>query len=165
MVTAGTLHKQHFYLGHARLATLEAALFDTAGQRGWELHAWALFSNHYHLIAQAPPHDGDVGRFAQQLHSRASIDLNKMDDTLGRRVWYQYWDKGLTFEKSYYPRLNYVMQNPVRHGVVTMAHQYPYCSAHWFSMHSTAAYQKKVESFRFERLQVFDEYEPETRET
>jgi hypothetical protein len=35
-------------------------------------------------------------------------------------------------EKSWLARLNYVHQNAVKHGLVPIAHQYPWCSAPWF---------------------------------
>ena len=33
--------------------------------------------------------------------------------------------------KSYLARLNYVHQNPVKHGLVRVANQYRWCSAAW----------------------------------
>jgi putative transposase len=36
---------------------------------------------------------------------------------------YEFWDTRLTFEKSWFARLNYVHQNPVKHGLVPVANQ------------------------------------------
>jgi putative transposase len=161
MVTAGTLHKQHFYRGTERLTALQSVLRDTLTQRGWEVRAWAVFSNHYHFIARAPKQDSPVHRLIQNLHQEASILLNQMDGTPGRQVWYQYWDKCLTFEKSYYPRLNYVINNAVHHGLVSTANQYPFCSASWFESAHPVGFRKKVASFRYDRLQEPDDFEPD----
>ena len=54
MVTAGTLHKQHFYQGSDRLELLQTTLQDILAEFHWTLQAWAVFSNHYHFIAKAP---------------------------------------------------------------------------------------------------------------
>ena len=160
MVTAGTLHKKHLYGGARRLQLLEAVFFDVIQARGWELRAWALSSNHYHFIAKSPEEGSPLKLLIQHLHSDASRMLNELDRKPGRQVWYQYWDRCLTFEKSYYPRLNYVIHNPVHHGLVAVARDYPFCSAALFECHCRPAFQKKVRSFRFDRLQVRDEFDP-----
>jgi putative transposase len=49
MVTCGTLHKEHLFLGRDRLALLHNALLLTASKHGWRFDAWAVFSNHYHF--------------------------------------------------------------------------------------------------------------------
>lgn len=37
---------------------------------------------------------------------------------------YNYWDKCITFDKSYFTRLNYIWYNPVKHGYVTSPEQW-----------------------------------------
>jgi len=54
MVTAGTLHKEHFFRDSSRLRMLHDLLLDLAQRYGWQLQAWAVFSNHYHWIGAAP---------------------------------------------------------------------------------------------------------------
>jgi len=160
MVTAGTIHKQHLYRGPKRLALLQEALLSIAQQRGWTLQAWAVFSNHYQFIGQAPSQGGGIRRLIQHVHSDAARKLNEADGTPGRKVWYQYWDKSISFEKSYYPRLHYVIKNAVHHGLVARAEQYPFCSAAQFVRDASAAFRKKVESFGFDRLKEPDDWEP-----
>jgi putative transposase len=81
-----------------------------------------------------------------------------MDGTPGRKVWFQYRDTCLSYETSYFARLNYVHNNPVKHGLVAVAHQYPYCSAAWFEANTEPSYRAKVESFGWERVNVPDEF-------
>jgi putative transposase len=68
----------------------------------------------------------------RHLHRELAIRLNRIDATLARRVMYEFWDTRLTFEKSWLARFNYVHQNAVKHGLVSVANQYPWCSASWF---------------------------------
>jgi len=86
--------------------------------------------------------------------------VNGIDETPGRKVWYQFWDKTITFEASYWARLNYVTQNPVRHGLVARVSDYPFSSARWIELEWSSAKRKKLESFRHDRIQVFDEFDP-----
>lgn len=51
IVTASTLHKEHFFRGEERLTLLENKLLFLAKQREVTLEAWAVFSNHYHFVA------------------------------------------------------------------------------------------------------------------
>ncbi len=160
MVTGATLHKQHFYMGRARLEILKNTLIAITEIRGWELRAWAVFSNHYHFIAKSPIQNGVLCRLIQHVHAESARQLNLMDKSPGHRVWYQYWDKCITFEKSYYPRLHYVLNNAVHHKLVAVASQYPFCSAGSFEAHASDSFQRKVESFRYDRLNQPDEFTP-----
>ena len=35
-----------------------------------------------------------------------------------KKVFYNYWDTCITYENSYFTRLNYIWYNPVKHGYV-----------------------------------------------
>jgi len=54
-VTAGTLYKEHRFAGPERLDLLESALLGIMKDSGWQLEAWAVFSNHYHFVVRAEP--------------------------------------------------------------------------------------------------------------
>jgi len=64
------------------------------------------------------------------------------------------------YEKSYLARLNYVHQNAVKHGLVSVANQYPWCSAAWFERTATRAQVRTIYSFKTDRVTVQDEFEP-----
>src|SRR5438445_13238126 len=50
-VTASTLHQAHHFRGKERLAVLHRGVLKVAANFGWQLEAWAVFSNHYHFVA------------------------------------------------------------------------------------------------------------------
>jgi putative transposase len=52
-----------------------------------------------------------------------------------------------------------VHQNPVRHGLVAVANQYPWCSASWFERTARPAQVKTVYGFKIDKLKVLDDYE------
>ncbi len=156
IVTASTLYKQHIFDAPEKLALLQRTLFEVMLAFGWELQAWALFCNHYHFIARAPEDGASLKRLIQRLHSQSARLVNRMDKTSGRRVWFQYWDTCLTYEKSYYARLNYVHNNPVKHGIVRDAEEYPFCSAGWFRSYAPEDLRKQVESFPYDQVNVPD---------
>ena len=158
MVTGATLNKQHLFTENEKLKAMRRVLFDAVSDYGWGLDAYSLFSNHYHFVGYTRGDSGSLSRLIQYFHSESAKALNLMDSKKGRRVWYQYWDKCLTYEASYYARLNYVNNNPVRHGLVPVASQYPFCSAPEFER-CPAVFQRKLKSFKYDRLKVPDDFE------
>ena len=74
--------------------------------------------------------------------------------------WYQYWDRHLTFESSYFARLNYVNQNPVKHGLVGIASNYPFCSAGWFELRAEKSFRKRLATYGYSRVKEPDDFEP-----
>jgi putative transposase len=160
MVTAGTLLKAHLFRGDDKLRLLREAMESATLAYGWELRAWAIFSNHYHFIAKAPIIENRLGLMIKRMHSDAAREINRLDGTPTRQVWHQYWDKCLTFERSYLARLKYVTHNAVHHGLTPVADGYPHCSAGYARTPEQVGFWRKVESFRCDQLSEPDEFNP-----
>ncbi len=157
-VTAGTLHKQHLFDTPAKRDLLERMLLSLARNGVWQLEAWAVLVNHYHFVARGAPDSVPMREFLRELHSRSAIALNRLDGAAGRVVWHNFRDTRLTYQYSYLARLNYVHRNAVRHGLVTVANQYPWCSAAWFERVASSAQVKTIYHFKTDQLQVEDDY-------
>ncbi len=87
-VTASTLHKHHHFRGARRLGVLQRGLLAVARDFGWQLEAWAVFSNHYHFVAHSPVAATDatsLPSMLKTLHVKTSGWLNKLDATPERR--------------------------------------------------------------------------------
>ena len=158
MISAGTYLKLRHFRTPERLTLLHDALLDLAEQYGWELQAWAIMGNHYHFVATSPDDPSSLHTLIRHLHSITAREVNRLDDTPDRKVWHSFWDKHLTYEKSYLPRLKYVHQNPVKHGLVGNAELYPWCSAAWFARTADPSFFRKVSSFGTDRLNVEDAF-------
>lgn len=158
MVTASTLHKKMLFQSPRELNLLQNTLFELSLKYEWRLEAWAIFPNHYHIIAHSPLDPTTLKKFISHLHTSTAKDLNQLHNQPGRKIWHQFWDTRLSFEKSYFARLNYVMQNPVRHGLVTNAENYPWCSVRWFKENSIPSRQATVESFKTDLVHVIDDF-------
>ncbi len=94
-----------------------------------------------------------------ELHEKTAKWINRLDGVAGHKVWHNFWETRLTYEKSYLARLNYVHQNPVKHGLVAVANQYPWCSAAWFERTARPAQVKTVYGFNTDSLNVLDDYD------
>jgi putative transposase len=159
MVTAGTFGKLHRFQGDERLGYLQDLLFQCASEFNWSLEAWAVFSNHYHFIAQAPAEGAESLRtLLRKLHSLSAKRVNQDDQTPGTKVWHNYFETRLTTEKSHLARLHYVHANAVHHQLVLVPNQYAWCSAAWFEHHSSPARIKTVYGFPVDRLLAGDNW-------
>jgi putative transposase len=162
-VTASTLKQVHHFRGSNRLGVLHRGLLSVARDFGWQLEAWAVFSNHYHFVAHSPPDDVDAGSLPamlKTLHVKTSGWVNRLDHARGRHVWFNFRESRLSYQRSYLVRLNYTHQNAVKHGLVLVANQYPWCSAAWFERTASPAQVKSIFRFRTDRVLVPDEYSP-----
>jgi putative transposase len=158
MVTAAILHNQPLLNEDRKKQLVLETLLDRSILLGWELEAWAILNNHYHFIGKAPDNANILSKLTRQVHSITAIQLNKWDGTLGRQVWFNYWDTCLTYEKAYLARLHYVHLNPVKHGLVKIAMDYPYCSYKWFLEQSDEVLKKQVLDQPTDRVNVIDDF-------
>ncbi|MBI5527138.1 MAG: hypothetical protein HY897_12455 [Deltaproteobacteria bacterium] len=110
------------------------------------------------IIGKAPKEAENLKKFISHLHTATARYVNNLDGTPGRKVWYEYWDTCLTFENSYLPRLNYVNNNPVKHGLVELASNYPFCSAAWFEQKSEPGFVRKLKAYGFRKVKVVDDF-------
>jgi putative transposase len=158
MVTGATLSKAPILKTDRHKSSFCDTLFERAKVRGWELQAWVVLDNHYHFIAQSPENAKSLVRLIRELHSITAIGFNQLDDIAGRTVWYNYWDSCINYETSFLARLNYIHQNPIKHGMVEKAEDYPFCSYRWFITKGDSELQRKVREQPIDRVHVEDNF-------
>jgi len=64
------------------------------------------------------------------VHSRVAAAMNFQQGQKGRKVWYRYSDRIIRNERHHWASVNYVHYNPVKHGYVKKATDWPWVSAH-----------------------------------
>jgi putative transposase len=163
MVTAATYLQVPIFRSHEGLDLLLGRFHDLAIEHAIALQAWAIFPNHYHFIGVVNSPSG-LRSFLRHFHSVTATEINRIDHSLGRRVWFQFWDSCLTYQKSYFARLRYVHENAVHHGLVRLAANYPWCSAGWFERKASRAFRKTILSFPCDKLSVRDDFTVKSEE-
>ena len=158
MITGATLYKRRLFSTSEKLTLLENEILTLAKIYNWQLEAWSVFNNHYHLIARGAADTKRLDAYLNNLHSNTARDLNYLDRCNGRKIWFNFWETRLTYERSYLARLNYVHQNAVKHGLVTVASQYQWCSAAWFERTASPATVKTIYGFKTDKLKIPDDY-------
>src|SRR5215472_4091570 len=81
MVTCGTYLKRHHFQSSERLRSLCETLQRLAAKYGWNLQAWAVFSNHYHWVGLSPDGPATLRTLVSDLHTETSSAMNEADHT------------------------------------------------------------------------------------
>jgi putative transposase len=106
----------------------EAFLRGIHNVLGASVQAWVIQPNHYHVLLSV---DLDILRpWIGRLHNGKSTQWNREDGTPKRKVWHRFSDRGIRSEGHYYATLNYIHANPVKHGYVEHASDWPWSSLH-----------------------------------
>jgi len=158
MVTGSIFNKQHLLFDNRYKDFFLKTLFEKAKLMNWELQAWAVLNSHYHFISKAPENSTTLTKLIQQVHSITAIQFNRWDNTPGRQIWQNYWDTCITYDKAYLARLRYVHENPVKHGLVENAIDYPYCSYRWFIEQGGDDLREQVLAQPIDKIKVFDDF-------
>lgn len=64
------------------------------------MDAWVVLPNHYHLLLKSRL-GRDIGNLIGRLNGRTSYEINGLDRTHGRQVWYNYWDTCVRGDADY----------------------------------------------------------------
>lgn len=130
IITAACFEHRHI-IGKSlkRIGDFERILLETCSKVCESIYAWCILPNHYHLLLRTS-RIKELRTLLGQLHGRTSRLWNKEDDSLGRKVWYNYFDREMKSDRHYWASLNYVHNNGVHHGYVEHWQDWPYSSAH-----------------------------------
>ena len=63
-----------------------------------------------------------------KLHGRTSYEWNGAENLRGRKVWFRAFDRGIRSHRHFWASVNYVHNNPVKHGYVTKWQDWPWSS-------------------------------------
>ncbi|MBM3181450.1 MAG: hypothetical protein FJZ86_14000 [Chloroflexi bacterium] len=159
IVTGSLLYNKRLLIDEKRKSLVCDILLERARHWGWALEAWSVLENHYHFIGQAPENALTLETLILQFHSKSAVELNRLDKTLGRKVWHNYWDTCITHETSYHARLHYVHLNPVKHGLAENAEEYPFCSYSWFLEKADVSFQNTVMNQPIDRVDIYDDFD------
>ena len=121
-----------------RLDLLKHAVVDTARWRRFRVDAWVVLPEHLHCIATLPPGDSDFAsrwrrikkNFSRQIpvtEHRSAIRQRRGE----RGIWQRrYWEHLIRDESDYRHHVDYIHYNPVKHGLVSRATDWPHSSLH-----------------------------------
>ena len=118
--------------------TLRNVTNNVKRQHPFKLDAMVVLPDHLHAIWTLPENDNDFktrwmlikSGFSQQIPKRERI--NKSREAKGERgIWQRrYWEHLIRDEHDYEKHVDYIHYNPVKHGQVIRAVDWPYSTIH-----------------------------------
>ena len=93
---------------------------------GMELHAWVVLPEHFHIMVD--PAKSTISKVMQRVKLSLSMNYRKRHHLSGGIWQNRFWDHVIRDERDYWNYLNYIHLNPVKHGMVKRAHDYPHSS-------------------------------------
>ncbi len=123
---------------------------------GWKLDDWVILDDHYHIMTEAPAGEVNISGFVAEYHRFTALFIKKTnaDAKALPRIFQNYWDTCITYEKSYYARLNYLYFNPVKHGYVSDPEKYPWGSCYYRMCTERACLSRLLRDYPFDRVEV-----------
>jgi putative transposase len=115
-----------FFNDHDRSAYLDR-LRQCTQRAGVEVLAYCLMGNHVHLVA-VPAARHSLERALRPLHARHAQRINRLHNWKGH-VWQGRYFAAALDDRYMWAAIRYVELNPVRAGLVTIAHEYAWSSA------------------------------------
>lgn len=129
LVTAACYEHRHIIgFSNERLRELEKALIEICGSLEAVLFAWCVLHNHYHILIKTE----DIREFQIELgkiHGKTSYRWNREEGAEGRKVWYRSFERAIKSRGHFFATVNYIHNNPVKHGYVKRWQDWPFSSA------------------------------------
>lgn len=99
-----------------------------------DIHAWVVLPNHYHLVLTC--NLKDLKAILADLYNWTATKWNREDNSVGRKVWYRFVDRGIRSRSHYFASVNYVHWNPVKHSWADKLQNWPTSSfTAWLNLH------------------------------
>ncbi|MEA1972562.1 MAG: transposase [Candidatus Cloacimonadota bacterium] len=122
-ITGSIYQKKNMLKSSDAKARLLKSLEIGFTSKGWNLEEWVILNNHYHILVESSKKVADLPNIMRDIHKFTAMwmkkNLNIAKDN--KKIWWNYWDKCITFEKSYFSRINYIWYNPVKHNLIDRA--------------------------------------------
>lgn len=110
-------------------------LGETVRRHRWNLHAYCLMGNHFHLVLDTP--DANLSAGMQYLKGSHAQWFNRFKPREGTLFERRFWDRIAASEAYALELARYVVLNPVRAGLVRSPEEWP-----WSSYAATAGFER-----------------------
>jgi putative transposase len=132
------LHDRNSRYLTEHIETLRNAVRKTRANKPFHIDAWVTLPDHLHAIWTLPENDTDFSTRWQSIKTDFSKQIphgerrSTSRTARGERGLWQrrFWEHRIRDDKDYAAHFDYVHFNPVKHGLVGHAAEWPYSSFH-----------------------------------
>ena len=160
MLTGATYKKIKLLKGDEPKIIFYNSLKKGCENYNWKIIAWVILDNHYHIMLRAPEKADTLSNLVRDLHKFTALWMKKNIGVAKylKRVWYNYWDTCITYEKSFLARINYIHHNPVKHGYVECALEYPFGSYYEAYRERGKMWIENEKNYPWDNVNVYDDF-------
>jgi putative transposase len=158
-ITCSTLNKYPYLESdEAKWATFDY-LKNSLSHFDWELEDWVILDNHIHMMVNSPKKAETLSSVIENFHKFTANWLSRNQiNKKGTKYFHNYWDTCITYEKSYYSRLNYIWYNPVKHGYVDSPEKWKFGSFYYRFTEDEINMKNIFEKHPFNQLKIKDDF-------
>jgi putative transposase len=129
-ITYKTFHALNFFESDRNKEILKQQLYKSSEKYNFEMIAYAILSNHYHLLIQMND-SSQMNQAIQLINGGSSYLIEK--PKYSKHVWERTnkYSSAIYDEKGKYQVLGYITGNPLKHGIIkdfNELEQHKYCN-------------------------------------
>jgi REP element-mobilizing transposase RayT len=128
-ITARGVEQRAIYLDREDCRSFLALFGSTARRFGWDLYAFCLMGNHYHVVLEATRDRLSDG--VQWLNGVYAQQFNKRHERWGHLFGSRFSSWVIESEEHLYKACRYVLANPVRAGLCERPEEWPWSGSRW----------------------------------
>jgi putative transposase len=128
-ITARGVEQRPIYLDSEDRRSFLALFGSTVRRHSWELYAFCLMGNHYHVVLETTREALSNG--VQWLNGGYAQRFNERHGRWGHLFGSRFRSWVVESEKHLYDASRYVLDNPVRAGLVERAEDWPWSGSRW----------------------------------
>lgn len=141
--TVVTERRQPILLDEPVHTALRNAIFNVRKKYPFTINSWVILPDHLHMIWTLPEQDADFSirwRLIKSFVTRACgsdyyntelLTERRYNKNCGTLWQHRFWEHLIRDEQDYLNHIEYIHNNPVKHGYVTEAIEWPYSSIHF----------------------------------
>ena len=158
-ITASTLGQYHYLKSKdAKLAAFDY-LTKSLDVYHWELEDWVILDNHIHIMVNAPEDVATLSNVMNNFHRFTANWLSKHQiKRIREKYFHNYRDTCITFEKSYFTRLNYIWYNPVKHNYVDSPEKWEFGSYFYRFNEEYEEIQRIINKYPCDKVKIKDDF-------
>ena len=123
-ITCCTLNRHHWFTTASVVDCVCTQLLQLANEKRFEVPAYCFMPDHVHLIATGISADGDLREFMEAWKQKSGYAHRQSTRS---RLWQGgFYDHVLREEEDRAAVIRYLLENPIRAGLVTALREYPY---------------------------------------
>jgi len=136
-----TLHNRQLSLLTDHIGLLRQAFQAVQTRHPFKIIAIVVLPEHLHCIWKLPNQDANYSQRWNQIKGHFSKSLKKVSamdshfkNNIRHSIWQnRYWEHCIRDDHDLYRHVEYIHNNPVKHGYVTSATDWPHSSIHKFN--------------------------------